>query len=107
MVEEEEVTATRVNVTDRLAEVAVLAAMFGLLAFAQLPVACHPQVRPDPLLACPATGDSSDVCDGMFTAEGYACFRCGVAHGCVDAQLQVYCVGERGCRDPRCSEEER
>jgi hypothetical protein len=94
------------TVTDRLIALAVLVAALGLLVFAQIPVACHPQVRPDPMLVCPTDGEEPAVCDGMFTAEGYACFRCSTARRCVDASLQIYCVGERGCRDPMCSEEE-
>jgi hypothetical protein len=52
--------------------------------------------------AVPAAPTASDVCDGMFTAAGYACVRCPNVSGCVDTTLQVYCAAPSCAADPLC-----
>lgn len=45
---------------------------------------------------------ATDVCDGLFTAEGFACVRCE-AGGCMDTVDKMYCVMDSCSSDKRCA----
>lgn len=45
---------------------------------------------------------TEDVCDNLFTVEGYACARCPGPSGCRDTVDMVYCVVGTCLADKRC-----
>lgn len=66
----------------------------------------NPPVPPPPIdlgssaCASPVEATPQDVCDGIFTADGYACTQCkGGFASCVDKDLMVYCIGAATCLD--------
>lgn len=76
--------------------------------------ACHPTPVPPPLPppppsapACapePPDPGQGGLCLGRFTLDGYACFQCAGAAGCIHrfrGGAPVYCVAT-DCRDKVC-----
>jgi hypothetical protein len=45
---------------------------------------------------------TEDICDSLFTVEGYACARCPGPSGCRDTVDMVYCVAGACLTDKRC-----
>ena len=45
---------------------------------------------------------TEDVCDNMFTTDGYACARCPGGGGCRDTVDMIYCVVGTCLSDKRC-----
>lgn len=62
-------------------------------------------LAPAPMRACPAelAVSPSNVCGGLFTAEGLACVNCPGASGCLDEVDVVYCVAGACTADSRCA----
>jgi len=82
----------------------MMAAVAVVLAGCPKPPTPAPPMPPDAAFcASPATPNATDVCDGFFTAQGYACVRCPNVSSCVDRDLQIWCVAGSCAGDPACS----
>ena len=82
---------------------------FVAFVFVLAAASCRPQPRPDPASvpapeSCPAPANATteDICDGDFTAGGYACVRCTGLEGCLDVETQTYCATGPCAQDPAC-----
>jgi len=45
------------------------------------------------------------VCEGLFTPDGYACARCADAGACIALEVQVYCAAGPCAMDQACGVE--
>lgn len=82
--------------------------VLALLIGATLVACPRPTPQPVTIPNTPTTCASAspvteDVCDGLFTVDGYACVRCPDATGCIDAVDGVYCTNGPCTEDPRCA----
>ena len=86
----------------------VFIALLPLLLIAcpkPIPSAEEPDVTLTRLQTCSTVEPDlkpSNVCDGLFTSEGYACARCPHASGCWLSDVSIYCSKGPCAKDPRC-----
>lgn len=83
---------------------AVLLALLalGTLGACRLPTPPGPSTDAplcDPYLPLPTV---ADLCDGLFTSEGFACVQCPGYGACVESTDVLYCTNQYGCNDPAC-----